>query len=124
MQDYNYLNKPQLLSMNYQTTYFIADRLVEYLSNNVITPIDPVINNIRRLQRKLRIEQNVPYNHYGIWDDRLRNFLYAYDVDKKNVNNYYDVLGYLDKNVESSLDIEVIKHVDGTEEENDEWLIR
>ena len=132
----NYLSKPQLLSMNYMGTYLLADRLVEYLSNQVITPIDPVINNIKRLQIKAKKEYNVPYTYLGIWEDnKLRNFLYTYIIDKGLFNKHCDLLSYLDKDVEGNnrgFDIEYIKTYyednDGNivekKEENNEWLIQ
>lgn len=135
-EELNYLSKPQLLSMNTQKVCLLADRLVEYLSKNVITPIDPVIDNIRRLQTKLKQEYNIPYDFYGIWDNRLRNFIYAYINDNGLFNRYCDLLAYLDKDIERNdagdnkgLDIEYIitKEEDAsgkeitTIKENDVW---
>lgn len=117
--DLEYKTKPQLLSMNFQESYLIADRLVEYLSNQVITPNDPVINNIRRLQKKSIVEYDVPYAYLGIWNNELRNFLYTYIIDNDAINKYYDMLGYVDKDVERTFDIEYING-----KENSEWLIQ
>ena len=124
----DYVNIPQLLSMNYQKSFLIADRLMEYLSNQVITPIDPVIDNIRRLQTKLNKEEDIGrswYEYYGIWDDpKIRDYLYVRSIDNDDINKYYDMLGYLDKDVERTFDIEYIIDKDGNKEENDVWQIR
>ena len=116
---FDYKSRPQLLSMNYQETYLIADRLVEYLSNQAITPIDPIINNIRRLQKKVFIESEVPYTYIGIWDETLRKYLYTYIVSNNAINKYYDMLGYVDKDVERTFDIESING-----KESNEWQIQ
>lgn len=121
----DYVNAPQLLSMNYQKSFLVADRLLEYLSNQVITPIDPVIDNIRRLQKKLKAEENIGYNYYGIWDDnKIRNYLYTHMIDNGKIGKYYDLLGYLDKDVERTYDIEYIVDEEGNKEENDIWQIQ
>ena len=132
-----YLSRPQLLSMNYQKSCLLADRMIEYLSNNVITPIDPVINNIVRLQQKVKAEYQIDFDYEGIWDDnKLRNFLYTYIIDNGLTNKYYDLLSYLDKDIEGNgrkgFDIEYIitgYEVDekgnkkAIKKENNEWLI-
>jgi len=114
--------------MNYQKSFLIADRLMEYLSNQVITPIDPVIDNIRRLQTKLNKEEDIGrswYEYYGIWDDpKIRDYLYVHSIDNGDINKYYDMLGYLDKDVERTFDIEYVIDKDGNKEENDVWQIR
>jgi len=120
-----YLSRPQLLSMNYQEPYLLADRLIEYLSDNVITHLDPVVNNIARLQKKILAEYKISYDFAGIWEERLRNFIYTYCIDKGISNKFFDLLGYLDKDVEGNdyrgFDIEYIKTEDGIKE-NNEWL--
>ena len=40
----------QLLEFQTHTKYLLADRLQEYLSDNVITHVDEIINNIKRVQ--------------------------------------------------------------------------
>ena len=125
--NFDYRSRLQLLSSNSGEIYLLADRLVEYLSNQVITPLDPVIDNIRRLQLKALKEINsttnkpydVKFNHYGIWDENLRKFLYAYIINNGLQNEYTDLLAYLDKDIEKTFDIEVING-----EENEVWQIR
>lgn len=127
-----YESKSQLLSSNSGEVYLLADRLIEYLSNQAVTPLDPVIDNIRRLQRKIYKEYGETFDLYGIWDEKQRKFLYKYIIDNGLQNKYYDILAYLDKDVERTFDIEYIitgysvddkgKKV-AIKEENDVWLL-
>lgn len=121
--DFKYMTKHQLLSINSGESYLLADRLVEYLSNQVITQIDPVINNIKRLQRKALIEYDNKYNTYGIFDEDTRKFLYKDIVVGNDLQNkYYDTLAYVDKDVERVFNIDYIKK-DGKQEDNEEWPV-
>lgn len=123
--DYTYRYKSQLLQSNSGEVYLLADRLVEYLSNQAITPLDPVIDNIRRLQRKIYKEYKIPYNNFGIWDENQRKVLYRYIVKLGLQNKYNDVLSYLDKDVEhSGFDIEYYRDEDGNLVENELWQIQ
>ena len=116
------IGKLQLLAFNTGESYPFADRLVEYLCNSAITPIDEIADNIKRAQRVM--SQN---NHYfkieGIWEDKMQKIIYDYMInagpikveneqliDKRigyhprlgysSRSTLYDVLGYVDKDAE------------------------
>jgi hypothetical protein len=124
--DFKPISKLQLLSFNTGESYPFADRLIEYLSNSAITPIDEIPDNIERAQKVM--EQN---HHYfkipGLWEEKMQKIIYDYlmstgpiQADKtsdkvklidqrhgyhfklghKSKSNLYDVLGYIDKDAE------------------------
>ena len=116
----------QLLSRkNVTSKYLLSDRLIEYLSGNVISPLsdsyeiarlqkslnlirsttpnsDPAVNRCRRLYKTAigRIPAAMSaQRHIGIWHESelidLRNI-----ARKSNAGTAYDALGYLDKDLE------------------------
>lgn len=122
-----YVSKPQLLYLNTETCYLLADRLCEYLSRNVIDSNEEIMYNIRFVQKAIhsedfsnsyindytdaddRTKERLRYNpiYYGMWDDRIRELLYNFDFKYKNtynrevlINNNFDMLGYYDKDTE------------------------
>lgn len=111
-EEYEYISKHQLLQMNSCEHYLIADRLVEYLSDFAITPITQIIENISHLQSKLKYDKDliipkdkISFNikYLGIWDDEIRKCLYRI-IQAKNLNSkYFDMLAYVDKDIESSI---------------------
>jgi hypothetical protein len=116
------ISKLQLLAFNTGESYPFADRLIEYLSNSAITPIDEISDNIKRAQSVM--EQNKHYFKIkGIWEPKMQKIIYDYImhvgpievIDGKLVDKHlgylpklghsnrsflYDVLGYVDKNAE------------------------
>ena len=122
-----YISKPQLLYLNTQSCYLLADRLCEYLSKNVIDSNEEIMYNIRLVQKAIHSEdfsnsyvddyidaddktkEKLRYNpiYYGMWDDKIRESLYNFDYKYKNtynreslLNNNFDMLGYYDKDTE------------------------
>ena len=114
--------KTQLLALNTGESYPFADRLVEYLCGSTITPIDPIADNIKRIQKVM--SQN---HHYfkidGMWEDKMQKIIYDYMINTgpivvsngklederrgyhptlghKSKSTLYDVLGYIDKEAE------------------------
>lgn len=87
-----------------------SDRLLEYLTGNVITSVDPIPHNIEIIQQIISSEDfknrfgekfTGTYSK-GIYDENMRLFLYhlfAYYEDA-NGNPLKDFLGYIDKDVE------------------------
>lgn len=123
----NYSFKPisqlQLLAFNTGESYPFADRLVEYLSGSVITPIDEIADNIKRIQKVMN-DNNYYFKIDGLWENKMQNILYDYAMnsgpidisnDKKLIDTrqgyhkklghhtkstLFDILGYADKDVE------------------------
>ncbi len=120
------IGKLQLLAFNTGESYPFANRLVEYLCNSTITPVDAIADNIKRVQKVMA--QN---HHYfkidGLWEDKMQKIIYDYMInagpveaikddvsvkliDKRNGRHprlghtsksmLYDVLGYVDKEAE------------------------
>lgn len=73
------ISKLQLLAINTGESYPFADRLVEYLSGSVITPVDEIHDNIMRVQRVMR--NNKHYSKIeGLWENKIQNILYDYTM--------------------------------------------
>ena len=123
--NYDFISRLQLLEYSTSTKYLLADRLQEYLSNNVITHIDDIIPNIKRVQMKLLgydSSFNVP--EYGIWSDNINKWIYKYisthgnsgDITFRDI--YRDVLCFVDKDIESVINTLQIEEL--TEEQIEE----
>lgn len=116
------------LKVDYNVPF--SDRLLEYLTGNVITPVDDIKQNIRRLQ--LIVDSSDFYNKFikpyssnndsqtpkfskikGYYSEELRNYLYNtlyrycndYNTKYPNLDPIIlnDYLGYIDKDVEELL---------------------
>ena len=104
-----FIIKPQLLHYISQaeTCYLVADRLLEYLSGNVIWPLSNT-HEIKRLQKAL-IENDLntfksKNYRFGIWNvEDLLNLRKFLTTKATKLVNTYDVLGYVDKDVEKLL---------------------
>ena len=96
----------QLLKFNTGKSYPFADRLVEYLLGNAITPLDEIADNIKRVQT-IAVKNGQVNKVDGIWTDKLQKILYSFmnskeltQSNKKETN--HDILGYADKDVENA----------------------
>ncbi len=96
----------QLLKFNTGKSYPFADRLVEYLLGNAITPLDEIADNIKRVQT-IALKNGQVNKADGIWTDKLQKILYNFmnseeliQSNKKETN--HDILGYADKDVENA----------------------
>lgn len=100
----------QLLMANTGVSYPFADRLIEYLVGNAITPQDEITDDIRRAKTVInhRTGETSPYD--GIWEDEIRQEIYSFimerDGDKRDM---HDVLGYVDKDAEKLYSVRVGK---------------
>lgn len=117
----NYINDVlisplSLLQMPGSEVIAFSDRLIEYLTQNVITNVDDISENIIRTQtycastickQKNGDQYTLPYTK-GIWDDSLR--LFIYDLMKQAKSNlhtpltstgYLDITGFVDKDSET-----------------------
>lgn len=105
------VSQKQLLQLNTHESYPFADRLVEYLVGNVITDLDPISDNVKRIQTILFKRHNTDedpkiginsINYYGIWDPKYKALLYEI-AKEMNIMDKNDLLGYVDKDVEKVL---------------------
>ena len=108
--NYDYITRNQLLEFQTSVKYLLADRLQEYLTDNVITHIDEIINNIKRVQILMAAcDNNFNSSQYGVWDKDMSDWIYKYisthgrsgEVSYRDV--FEDVLCFVDKDVESVL---------------------
>lgn len=95
------LSKLSLLQFNDKRNYPFADRLIEYLTLNVIDSADEISDNIKRIQDILG-NQESRYIAYGAWNNYLRTLIYLRTRYDKNIT-HFDMNGYVDKTVESSI---------------------
>lgn len=104
-----YISRPQLLSMSSTTTYPFADRLVEYLVENVITELETIRDNVVRVQKTYvsnKFKETYGYSldnieHYGVWNEKLRQLTYRLAIDTNKLNSKFDIIGYVDKDMET-----------------------
>lgn len=98
-------SKSQLLAFDTKTSYPFSDRLIEYLLLNPITNIDTISDNIKRIQLQLKknfkIEKII--NVDGYWKDEYRGYLYTIAKKRNVLNTNFDIMGYVDKDIESIL---------------------
>ena len=105
----NLYNNLSILNMNDQISYAFTSRLIEYLSNNVITSVDKFSKNIENISKKLlipgsRLYKNIKLN--GTWDNYKR--IQAFELTNKyaeefNYTPFKDINGFIDKNTELAL---------------------
>lgn len=113
--NFDYVTKSQLLSMNLGSKALLADRLVEYLSLQAISPMDEVVDNIKRLQRTLEGKyEGYSIKSYGKWDDSMRKTIYNYNWTSGLIHKREDMLAYFDKDVESKIGGLASKHKDSS----------
>ena len=110
----------QLLELNTTFSYPFADRLIEYLVDNCVTNNENIGDNIERVQealmnRKKKSEYEkdgitlynksgiADYKHAGLWEDRYKGVLYNVACEEGLIDTKFDILGYLDKDVELKL---------------------
>lgn len=98
---------PQLFSNeNLDNNYLLADRLVEYLTENVICPLSNM-HDINRFHAV--VDENptkLPIKSidriYGYWTKSdTDNVIYLMRKNRDYIYNIYDMLGYVDKDIEN-----------------------
>ena len=101
-----------LLEMNTGYSYPFANRLIEYLVNNVIDCTETIPDNIKRMQwllveRYLNGKKTSGISSigkaYGIWQNTYIPVLYNLAQEEGLLNSKEDILGYVDKDIESKL---------------------
>lgn len=117
------LTKLSLTKLQSFIQHPFADRLVEYLLSNAIQPFDTIDNNISRVQDKLvsgvavkvmnysetPVNTYVRLHHRGIdgeWNQSMTNTVLGVAKARDLLNSKYDILGYVDKDIETVLGME------------------
>ena len=91
----------QLLAQNTGISYPFADRLIEYLVGNAMTPVDDISDNIKRAKKVINAKTNALRDDEGVWEEIMQLILYNYASNNFNVRINHDILGYVDKDTES-----------------------
>ena len=91
-------------------SYAFSDRLIEYLTYNVITSEETITQNILRVQQYASSLINTKLNHTepfnmslstpDVWDTKLQTYLFNLAKESKYIQNKLDLTGYVDKDVE------------------------
>lgn len=92
---------PSLLSHNDTLQHPFSDKLISYLLRNTIDEREYIDDNVANIEKK------IGYNplYQGMWDPQLRYILhnrYMGVVDKYNLNTY-DILGFVDRDIEDAV---------------------
>ena len=108
--NYDYTTRNQLMEFQTHVKYLLADRLVEYLSENVISHVDEIVANIKRVQILLAAyDPDFKDGQYGKWSKDINKWIYKYISTHGNSGDltyrdiYRDTLCYIDKDIESVL---------------------
>lgn len=82
-QDYDFkpISRNQLLAFNTGTSHPFADRLVEYLVGNAITPLDEIYDNIERVQKVME-QKNEEFQLVGRWEPKMQKLIYDYMINR------------------------------------------
>ena len=111
--DYNtkYISRVSLGYIDSGINHPFADRLIEYLISNSITPTDTIDNNIARVQHNLLVNgaHEIGLKKIGIegyWTKSIRNILFRKAVNANIVDSIPDILGYVDKDIERYINLE------------------
>mgnify|MGYP004536598609 CR=1 FL=1 len=110
----NYLSDLQLLDFHLgqkDISYPFADKLLEYLTGIAITPDDLISQNIIDAKTKFNSKFDfpvIPIDGKFTTNDRLR-YLDLFSRSKYWNKKTYDLLGYIDKEIEECLDDETLK---------------
>lgn len=91
-------------------SYAFSDRLIEYLTYNVITGEETITQNISRVQQyassliNAKLNHTEPFNMLSstpdVWDTKLQTYLFNLAKESKYIQNKLDLTGYVDKDVE------------------------
>ena len=98
-----------LLQLSDGNNYAFSNRLIEYLLQNVINPLDEFTKDVERIQAYATSIENKLKNKStytaaytpGVWDYSLREYLFNLVKDSIYVNKRVDLTGYVDKDVET-----------------------
>ncbi len=75
------IGKLQLLALNTGESYPFADRLIEYLIGNAITPRSEIADDIKRVQKVMN-KNGYSFAIEGIWEPKMQKIIYDYILNK------------------------------------------
>lgn len=109
-QDQTLLSDLSLTQIASNISYAFSNRLIEYLTYNVITSEETINQNILRIQQYANSITNAKLNHTepfdlststkGVWDIKLQKYLFNLAKESNYIQNKLDLTGYVDKDVE------------------------
>lgn len=109
-QNQTLLSDLSLTQITGTVSYAFSDRLIEYLTYNVITGEETITQNISRVQQyassliNAKLNHTEPFNMLSstpdVWDTKLQNYLFNLAKESKYIQNKLDLTGYVDKDVE------------------------
>lgn len=109
-QNQNLLSDLSLTQIAGNISYAFSNRLIEYLTYNVITSEETITQNISRVQQYASSLINAKLNHIepfnmlsstpDVWDIKLQTYLFNLAKESKYIQNKLDLTGYVDKDVE------------------------
>jgi len=106
LEDLKLITPLQLLYVNTGESYPFADRLIEYLVGNAITPLDTLGDNIKRVKTTVVRQAGTKSGIIAdsLWDDNLKAYLYNYimKLSEENSKLPHDILGYVDRFTETN----------------------
>lgn len=96
-----------LLENNIGESIPFSDRLLEYLFDNAISPLSEIDNNIVLVQNFLERKKLISKDSItrGEWSENMRDSIFHILQINGMLNNYKDLLFYVDKDVEKQLGI-------------------
>ena len=99
-----FLSELSLLRLNDSNSYAFSDKLIEYLTLNVVIPTEEIAGNITLAQKV--IDGVIPNMYPGVWEDKIRTdgfdfFMNGYQED--SILYPVDINGYFDKDIERLL---------------------
>jgi hypothetical protein len=104
---------PSLLDTTFGTTDSssipFSDRLIEYLLQHTIDCRETIMENVERVMDKF----NYPSGASHMWTQQLRGSLFNSYMNLKHKMpdlTFTDILGYVDKDIESAIDRECVKY--------------
>lgn len=103
------LSPLSLLQINDGNIYAFSDRLIEYLTQNVINHLDTFGKNVERIQQYSKSNINKLKNGTiysgavvpGVWDEDLQQYLFELSKNSLILNRKLDLNGYVDKDTET-----------------------
>ena len=103
LDNFNPITPLQLLQMNSGISYPFSDNLIEYLSGNAITLLDEIPENIKRIQKILKLNK-IDTDIDGNWTPIIQPVIYNLLVNSVDLKNFGpEILGFIDKNAETNV---------------------